>query len=254
MFEVRDLHYSYSRSPVRILDGVSFQLEEGCFMAVLGKNGAGKSTLIRCLDGILKPQEGSVLLDGTDISRLHRREAAKQIAYVPQSAGEEEFSVFDAVLLGRRPYIRWDASARDREIVMETLQSLELEPLQLRPLRELSGGELQKVIIARALVQEPKVLLLDEPTSNLDPLNQHEVMRLLQQLVKERKISAISVMHDLNLAARWCDCFLFLKNGKVFSCGGAETLTGVAIEAVYGLKAERIQHKGVPVMIPDPLQ
>ena len=251
MLEVRDLHFAYGKTGAPVLSGVSFTAEDGCSMAVLGRNGAGKSTLIRCIDAILRPQGGSVLLDGREILTLPRREIARLIAYVPQHAGEEELSVFDAVLLGRRPYIRWDASARDREIVMETLAELELEPLMLRPLGELSGGELQKVIIARALVQEPKLLLFDEPTSSLDPMNQHEVMALVSRIVKEKNICAVSVLHDLNLAARWCSRFLFLKGGKSFACGGAEVLSAETVEAVFGMRTAKLEHKGVPILVPE---
>lgn len=251
MLEVRDLHFAYGKTGAAVLSGVSFMVENGCSMAVLGRNGAGKSTLIRCIDGILRPQSGSVLMDGKEILTLPRREIARLIAYVPQHAGEEELTVFDAVLLGRRPYIRWDASARDREIVMETLAELGLEALMLRPLGELSGGELQKVIIARALVQEPKLLLFDEPTSSLDPMNQHEVMSLVSRIVKEKDICAVSVLHDLNLAARWCGRFLFLKEGRSFACGGAEVLNAETVEAVFGMRAEKLMHNGVPILIPD---
>ena len=249
MLEVRDLRFAWGKN-APVLDGVSFTAEDGCSMAVLGRNGAGKSTLIRCIDGILRPQGGSVRLDGREILPLPRREIARLFAYVPQHAGEEELTVFDAVLLGRRPYIRWDASAQDRAVVMDTLAELELEPLMLRMLGELSGGELQKVIIARALVQEPKVLLFDEPTSSLDPMNQHEVMGLVSRIVKEKQICAVSVLHDLNLAARWCDRFLFLKEGKAFACGGTEVLSAETVEAVFGMKSEILLRNGVPVLVP----
>lgn len=250
MLEVRDLRFAYGKNEPLVLDGVTMQAEKGCITAVLGKNGAGKSTLIRCIDGILKPQGGSVLLDGEKLADLSRRELARRLAYVPQNPGNGELTVFETVLLGRRPYIRWGASPGDRKLVLDTLRALSLEKLQLRPMGELSGGEAQKVLIARALVQQPKVLLFDEPTSNLDPLNQHEMLRLVDRIVKEENISAVCVMHDLNLAARWCSRFVMLREGKVFASGGPETLDRENIRAVYGMETERIEHRGVPVLIP----
>ncbi len=252
MIELRDLSFAYGRSTAPVLHNISFCLENGHVGAILGKNGAGKSTLLKCIDRILRPQSGSVLVDGKDVLSLSGPEMARQVAYVAQSARSSDLSVFDTVLLGRRPYIRWDVTAADREIVMALLAQLNLEPLMLRQLSQLSGGEAQKVLLARALAQQPRLLLLDEPTSNLDPRNQHEVMQLVQKIARDQNICVICVLHDLNLAVRYCDRFLLLKDHSVFDSGGPECLDPSRIEAVYDMHVHTIDYMGIPVIVPFP--
>ena len=252
MIELRELSFSYGRGMNPVLENISFRLEDGHVGAILGKNGAGKSTLLKCIDRILRPQAGSVLVNGQDVLSLSGPEMARQVAYVAQNARSSDLSVFDTVLLGRRPYIRWDVSAADRQIVMELLEQLKLESLMLRPLSELSGGEAQKVLLARALAQEPNLLLLDEPTSNLDPRNQHEVMQLVQNIAREKNICVICVLHDLNLAVRYCDRFLLLKDNSVYASGGQECLAPAHIEAVYDMHVHTIEYLGIPVIVPFP--
>lgn len=192
MIELRDLSFAYSRDTAPVLQGVDFRLEDGHVGAVLGKNGAGKSTLLKCIDRILRPQSGQVLVDGRDVLALSGNEMARQVAYVAQNARSSDLSVFDTVLLGRRPYIRWDVSAADREIVMSLLRQLKLEKLMLRQLSQLSGGEAQKVLLARALAQEPRLLLLDEPTSNLDSLNEGIILKALRESAKDHTVVLVS--------------------------------------------------------------
>lgn len=151
MIELQGITYSYGRDAAPVLKDVSFQLESGRCAAILGNNGAGKSTLLKCIDRILRPQSGRVLIDGQDVFSLSNNEMARQVAYVAQNARSSDLSVFDTVLLGRRPYIRWDESAEDRQLVMELLEQLGLEHLMMRSLSHLSGGEAQKVLLARAL-------------------------------------------------------------------------------------------------------
>lgn len=251
MLEVRDISFGYtSESPV--LDGVGFSAGPGEVVAVLGNNGAGKSTLIKCMDRILKPGGGEVLVDGTNVLQLSRREHARICAYVPQTPPGGDMTVFDAILLGRRPYITWDASARDREIAHEAASLLRLDGFLLRRLNELSGGERQKAAIARALAQEPRVLLLDEPTSSLDPHNQHETMRIVRDIAREKGICAVCILHDLNLAVRYCSRFLFIKDGKAFAYGGHEIMTGENIEEVYHMHVHMIDYMGIPIVVPFP--
>lgn len=250
MLEVKDLSFAYSKNCRRILDSVSFHLEQGQFMAVLGNNGAGKSTLIKCIDRINPVTSGSVLIDGESIGQMQRRTLAQSVAYVPQSTQPTHTLVFDAVLLGRKPYIKWGVTAEDERIVAEVLDMLELRHLESRYLDELSGGELQKTMLARALVQQPKYLLLDEPTSSLDPNNQHEMLHVIRDIAQEKNIGAAIVIHDLNLAMRHCDRFLFVKDAKVFSFGGVETVTPETIQAVYDLRVDIIEHKGIRVIVP----
>lgn len=249
MLEVKNLSFAYSKNG-RILDGVSFYLEQGQFMAILGNNGAGKSTLIKCIDRINSVTAGQVLVNGKSIEAMQRRQLAQSVAYVPQNTQPAHTMVFDAVLLGRKPYIKWGITAEDERIVAETLEMLNLKQLESRYLDELSGGELQKTMLARALVQQPKYLLLDEPTSSLDPNNQHEMLHVIRDIAQEKNIGVAIVIHDLNLAMRHCDRFLFIKDAKVFSFGGVETVTPETIETVYDLRVDIIEHKGIRVIIP----
>lgn len=158
--------------------------------------------------------------------------------------------VYDTALLGRRPYIKWSMSQEDLDICDRVMEQLGIESIKLRPINELSGGEVQKVMLARALVQQPKLLLLDEPTSNLDPRNQHEIMNLIHNMAKEQNFAVITVIHDLNLAARYCDRFLFMKDGTVFSYGGADAMTRDTIKSVYGIDAHIMECSGMPVIVP----
>ena len=252
MIELQNIRFSYDRASAPVLQDVSFRLDDGQCAAVLGNNGAGKSTLLKCIDRILRPQAGKVLVDGQDVFSLSGNELARRIAYVAQNARSSDLLVFDTVLLGRRPYIRWDVSEHDRALVASLLERMKLTHLAMRPLSQLSGGEAQKVLLARALAQEPRLLLLDEPTSNLDPRNQHEVMQLVQELAKERGICVITVLHDLNLAIRYSDRFLLLKDGGVYASGGAECMTPETIEAVYSMHVHILEHRGIPVIVPVP--
>jgi iron complex transport system ATP-binding protein len=235
MLQARGVCFSYGRRAV--LRGIDLGVKEGELCSVLGNNGAGKSTLLKCLAGILHPRRGAIYLGGDDRTSLGRREAARRLAYVSQGNGRQaRLTVFDAVLMGRRPYITWGVEARDLEVVERVIEALELEELVLRGVDELSGGEYQKVIIARALAQEPRVLLLDEPTSNLDLRNQLEVMQTVRRAVEERGISALMAIHDLNLALRFSDSFLLLHGGVVLASGGREVISPDNIESTYGVR------------------
>ncbi|HLR34020.1 MAG TPA: ABC transporter ATP-binding protein [Tissierellales bacterium] len=243
-----NISFSYPKNDV--LHDITFSLKEGDLLAILGTNGAGKSTLLKCLNRILKPQSGTVYINGTDNSVLEEVELAKNIAYVPQSHSYSTQTVFDFVLLGRRPYIKWDLEQEDIKVVEEVLHLLELEDYSMRYTNELSGGELQKVIIARALVQQPKVLLMDEPTSNLDLKNQMEVLSTIREIIDTQKISAIITMHDLNLALRFANKFLLLKEGELFDWGDAGILNPESIKSVYNLDVVIKDYSGIPVIIP----
>jgi iron complex transport system ATP-binding protein len=180
---------------------------------------------------------------------MRGREVARCFGYVPQQQSEAPLSVFETVLLGRRPYIRWAASERDYEVVERVLGLLQLEDLSLRSLDSLSGGEIQKVLLARALAQEPQVLLLDEPTSNLDLKNQLEVLRLILRAVREQGLSAIVSIHDLNLALRLGDAFLLLREGRVHAVATREGLTREIIREVYGVEVLLGEMAGYPVVV-----
>lgn len=234
MIAVKGLDFSYGKT-CRVLEQIDFDAQEGQCVAVLGNNGAGKSTMIKCLNRILQPQEGTVVVNGRDIQNLRRQKIAQEMAYVSQQNESSQFTVYDAVLLGRKPYIKMNPVEEDHRITRNIIERMGLESFSLRYIDELSGGELQKVMLARALAQQPKVLMLDEPTSNLDLKNQYEVMSIIRDIAIQDKICVIIVIHDLNLALRYCDSFMFIKNSRVYSLGGAETVTCDSIRDVYGL-------------------
>ena len=234
----------------KVLNNIKFEVKRGEVVSILGVNGAGKSTLLKCINKILKPKRGTILIDNFDINQLDSLELAKKVGYVPQRAEGNYMTVFDAVLLGRKPHIKWEVSDRDIEITHKVLKLLNLEDYALRYTNELSGGELQKVIIARALVQEPQILLLDEPTNNLDLKNQLEVMRIIRDISKSQNIASIVVMHDLNLALRYSDKFIMLKDGVIYAEGGKEIINPENIRAVYGVDAYIENVKGIPVVVP----
>lgn len=249
MMTVDRLSFSYPCGR-EILRDISFTVESGAFLAILGNNGAGKSTLLKCLDRILRPQAGTVVMDGTDLLGLTSGELARQVAFVAQESVGNAQTVYDTLLLGRKPYLKWGVTDRDRQVVEAILRRLGLEALATRELDRLSGGERQKVLLGRALAQQPKLLLLDEPTSNLDLRNQYEVLDLVRRVCREEHLTAVAVLHDLNLALRFCDRFLFLKDGTVYASGGREAVTSENIRAVYGMDAAVEQFDGIPMVIP----
>ena len=249
MMEVQDLSFSY-RCGREILRDISFSAPTGSCLAVLGNNGAGKSTLLKCFSHLLRPRSGKVLVDGGDLVAMSFAQAARTVALVSQSAQPSRLTVYDAVLLGRRPYLKWDFTAADRSLAEEAMAALGLEEMALRYVDQLSGGEQQKVQLARALVQQPRVLLLDEPTSSLDLRGQYEVLSLVKRLCRERDITAVVVIHDLNLALRFCDRFLLLHGGTVYAHGDASVVSPRAIREVYGMEAAVRQVDGVPLVVP----
>ena len=247
MIEVQNLSFSYGHHPV--LSHVGFTAQSGECVGILGNNGAGKSTLITCINRIRTPDSGSVLIDGKAVGNMSRRELARSVAYVAQKNEMGQTTVFDCVLLGRKPYIRWAVGEEDLRLCTAMIHRVGLEALELRSLDELSGGELQKVMLARALVQRPKVLLLDEPTSNLDPRNQYEMMELVREVAREQHITVLIVIHDLNLALRYCDRFFFLKDGSGYRYGGLEVVDQHTIESVYGVCAKVMDVGGRRIVI-----
>ena len=212
MLSVRDLMFSYGETP--ILKGVSFDAEPNTIISILGPNGTGKTTLLKCLCNLHRPQEGSITIDGKEILEMPNREIAKHIGFVPQSTPPSRNTVFDTALIGRKPHMDWGMTKRDYEITWEILKALKLDHLALRKSNEISGGEFQKVQIARAIIQEPDVLILDEPSNNLDISNQHRTMHTIMDFVRSRGMCTIMTMHDINLAVHYSDKLLFLKDGR----------------------------------------
>lgn len=246
---IKGLSFSYNGS--KILDDLNIVVENSEILGLVGPNGSGKTTLIKCIDRILKPK-GSILIDEHNIESMSMQELAKKIGYVPQSSTSPlSTTVFDTVLMGRKPYIGWRVSDEDLEKVAETLELLDLETLAMRDFAQLSGGQKQKVLIARALCQEPAVLLLDEPTSNLDMRHQLEVMGIIRDMVAKKNISAVMAIHDLNLAARYSDKLAMLRCGKVYAAGDPVSLLNEAnIGDVFGIEAAVMNAMGRPYIVP----
>ncbi len=247
-FEVNDIKFSYGSR--QVLDHVSFSVKEDDVVSVLGPNGVGKTTLIKCINRIFTPDAGSVLMEGSDLRRMGRKDIAKSIGYVAQRSETSRTTVFDSVLLGRKPHFQWDVTEEDIRLAGRVLHLLDLDGLALKYMDEISGGEYQLVQIARVLVQQPKLILLDEPTSNLDLSNQHMILQLVRKIVKTNHMAAIMAIHDVNLAIRHSDKFVLMKDGAVHSVGGPEVITPENIKAVYNIKAYVESVRGVPVIIP----
>ena len=243
MMEIKHLSYHYKGYP-QVLNDVSFDIEPGKFLAILGNNGVGKSTLLKCFNHILKPDAGEVLLDGQNLLKMSGREVAKQVAFVSQSVPSTQMTVHDVVMLGRRPYMKWGFTPEDHAIVHEAMDRLGLNAMRGRFLGQLSGGEKQKVMLARALAQQPKALLLDEPTSALDIQNQYQVLKIVRDICHKDNMVAVVVIHDLNLALRFCDHFLLLKDGKVYRHGDRSILDSTALKEAYGVDAKVVEIEG----------
>ena len=231
-----------------VLRGIGFDVEKGDFLGVIGPNGSGKTTLLRVIDGILKPQEGEVRLEGTEIGRLRREALARCVAVVPQySALAFPFSVEEVVLMGRSPHLsRWRFEGeQDLRIAREAMEMTDTLALAARDMESLSGGERQRVLIARALAQEPRLMLLDEPTAFLDIRHQVDFFDRIRALNRERGLTVVAVTHDINLAAHYCDRIILLKGGRIEAAGPVETvITEEHIRKAYETKILVDRHPG----------
>lgn len=236
ILKVDDIECSYGA--VKVLNGLTFSVAGGSFTGIIGPNGSGKSTLLKSLSRVLKPAKGSVFLDDEDLYRLDTREVAKNMAVVPQeTAVNFSFTVKDIVIMGRSPHLGRFQSESEKDFAAARQAMVLTDTLHLadRLITAVSGGERQRVIIAKALTQEPKIILLDEPTSHLDINHQVEILSLLKRLNRENNLTIISVFHDLNLAAQYCDSLILMKDGRIFTVGKpAAVLTVDKIKEVYG--------------------
>ena len=239
--EIQFQNLSFRYTPKkRVLHEIDLTLPKKQFVAILGPNGSGKTTLMKQINRILIPQKGCVTADGQNLAKLSAGEMARTIAYVPQmTGGIMAGSVMDTVMLGRKPYIKWKPSNEDIDIVSQCLLRFHLEEIAHRQFNALSGGQKQTVLIARALAQTPQIYLFDEPVSFLDVRNQLEIMAMGRELVEQDGKTVIMVLHDLNMALRFADHVVIMKEGQVFAQGAPrDVITAENVLAVYGTHAE----------------
>lgn len=249
MLEIRDLSFRYGRKNPPALQSVSLTLPDGAIGILLGPNGSGKTTLFRAVTGSQKPLSGSVLLNGCDLLSMNERKRSLYVSYVPQHIHFGSLSVYDSVLLGRISRFRFTAGRRDREVTEEVLCELNLTHLRDRDAETLSGGEKQLVAIARALAQEPALLVFDEPTGNLDIANELLVIEETKRIAKKRNLAVFASLHDLNEALAFGDRFYFLKNGNLISSGTSEIITPELLKEIYGVSMKIASVDGTPVVI-----
>ncbi len=240
MLKISNLSFSWGDH--QVLKDINLDIDSNELIAILGVNGAGKSTLIKCINGILKPNSGSINILESEIDKMDILEVAKRVSYVPQNVQTNfPMDVFDVVLLGRRPHINWKISQEDRDKVSTTLRALTLEDFAFRRFDKLSGGERQRVVIAKAMAQDPNLFLFDEPTSDLDFWHQIEVMEEIKKLIsdKESNKSAIIAIHDINMAIRYADKIILLHNGVIEHFGKPEeVITNENMEQVFAVSCD----------------
>jgi iron complex transport system ATP-binding protein len=254
--ELRGIETSYPGRPASqpVLRGIDLRLDPGEMLAIIGPNGAGKSTLLKLVSGVLRASAGSASLIGRDLRTMHPRDVARQVAVVPQEGPiPSGLVVREMVALGRTPYARLllGPTVDDREAVDWALAAAGVEELAGRFLDELSGGERQRVVLARALAQEPRLLLLDEPTANLDLHHQVAMLELVRGLTRDRGIAVLAAVHDLQLAALYCDRVALMLGGRIVSQGPPEAvLTEALLLEAFGQRVVLSEHPthGVPLV------
>ena len=249
MLEIKDLRFRYSRRSSLVLDGANLELKDGEIGILLGRNGSGKTTLFKTILGIEKPQSGQIRFDGEDLLRMSRRERARRIAYVPQDIQFGALSVYDTILAGRLSYFGLQPGEEDGAMTRRILREMQLEDLADRSVEELSGGERQKIAIARALAQEPRMLVFDEPTGNLDIANEQLILSEARRVAREKGISILTSLHDLNQALELGDRFFFMKKGQIRYAGGPEVVTEDVIEEIFDAQVRIVEIEGKRVII-----
>lgn len=248
MIKIENISFAYNGSLV--LKNISENIHKGEFIGIIGPNGSGKTTLLRCLNGILRPRDGRILIHNEHIAHMSANQLARKIAYVPQILNNVfPATVFDTILMGRKPHIGWAPSNQDLDITSNIIVKLDLQNIAMKNINKLSGGQRQRVFIGRALAQEPQIILLDEPTANLDLHHQHEVLSILKEL-SNSKITVIIAIHDLNLAMQYCSRFLLVHEGNIISQGGTEIFNPEIIEKVYKVKVNIFEEKEHKYIIP----
>lgn len=252
--ELRDISLSYNHNLV--VKKVSFKVMPGEMVGLIGPNGCGKTSIIKAVSRVIPLRSGEILLEGKEITHIPRRDLARLVGVVPQNPYvPETFTVFEMVLLGRNPHLGLlrNEGARDLTVVAWAMERTAVASLVGRRMGELSGGERQRVIIARVLAQEPKAILLDEPTANLDISHQVEILDLIQRLCREKNLTVLLALHDLNLAAQYCDRLLLIKAGRIYAEGTpSAVITPANIREVYGAESCVYPHpvNQLPVVLP----
>ncbi len=248
MITLENISFAYNGGYV--LNDISEEINKGEFLGIIGPNGSGKTTLLRCLNKIIKPQKGKIIINNKDIAKVKASRLAREIAYVPQLLSNVfPSTVFDTILMGRKPHSNWMPYENDLDIVSDIIEQLDLYDIALKDINKLSGGQRQRVFIGRALAQQPKIILLDEPTANLDLHHQHDVLTLLRKL-SEDEITVIIAIHDLNLAMQYCSKFLLLDKGKIVAKGKDEIFESDIIEKVYKVKIRILKEYDKKFIIP----
>ena len=250
MLKCENLTFRYNRTGAPVLSGASLELKQGEIGILLGKNGSGKTTLFKNILGIHNPSAGSIRFEGENLLKMPRKERARRIAYVPQDIHFGALSVFDSILMGRVSYFGLKASHADYTAVEKIVEDMQLGDFAHRNVDELSGGERQKIAIARAMAQEPKLMVFDEPTGNLDIANEQLIIQEAKKLAKEKNISILSSLHDLNQALSFGDKFFFMKDGVIKYAGGKEIITEEVVKDIYDIDVKITQVDGKTVMLP----
>ena len=255
--ELKNLNFAYKsrKKTFPVLEDISVRIRGAQLVSILGPNGVGKSTLIHCMNRILDPTAGAVTINGYDVDGISIKDLAKFMGYVPYSSVDNfPLSVTDTVLMGRHPHSKWGTLDDDLCIVHEMLCLIGIEDLADRNFNELSAGQHQKVMLARGLAQEPRIMFLDEPTSNLDIKYQLEITKMLRRLSREKNMMVIMISHDINIAAKYSDNIIMMHDGGIFALGKpADVITSENIKHVYDVDAKVIMDEGRPhiIMIDD---
>lgn len=249
MLNVENVSFRYGKFSRPVLNGASLELKPGEIGILLGKNGSGKTTLFKNILGIHRPSSGRILFEGENLLKMSRKERARRIAYVPQDIHFGALTVFDSIMLGRISYFGLKSGDEDYKAVEKILMDMHLEGYAFRMVDELSGGERQKIAIARAMAQEPKLMVFDEPTGNLDIANERLIMEEARKLAKEKNIAILSSLHDLNQALAFGDKFFFLKNGVVQYAGGREIITPEVVKDTFDVDVRIREIDGQTVVL-----
>ena len=249
MLKVENLQFRYGRKSKSVLKGVDLELKQGEIGILLGKNGSGKTTLFKNILGINAPMAGKISFEGENLLKMSRRERARRIAYVPQHIHFGDLSVFDSVLMGRVSHFGLKAGKEDYIAVEKILEDMGLKEFANRSAEALSGGEKQKIAIARAMAQEPKLMVFDEPTGNLDIANEQLIVEEAKRLAREKNISILSSLHDLNQALGFGDKFFFMKDGVVKYAGDRQIVTEEIIRDIFGVNIRIVQVDGQTVLL-----